>query len=160
MKMVYYLGIDPGKGGGLVLLNRDGGVESCLKMPPTEEDLWNFFDAEFPINDVNRTFAFIEWIHPAIFGIGKSSMSKLYGNYMQLRGFLIATATKRETIKPRAWQQGLGISPHKKTENQTQWKNRLKSKARELFPSEKITLATADAFLIAEYGRRKDQGKL
>ncbi len=37
------------------------------------------------------------------------------------------------------------------------FKNRLKGFAQQLYPLQKITLATADAFLIAEFGRRKQR---
>jgi hypothetical protein len=45
-------------------------------------------------------------------------------------------------------------SEHTKTE----WKNRLKAKAQQLFPqqSKHITLKTADALLIAEYARKNN----
>jgi hypothetical protein len=152
----YYLGIDPGKSGGIAVLTSLGNLIALDKMPSTETDLWQWFVRPFG----SRSFALVEWIHPAIQGIGKSPMSKLYGNYMQLRMALIATEIPFEHVMPRKWQQSLGISTRKKTETTVQWKNRLKSKAQELFPSEKITLATCDALLIAEYSRRKDQGKL
>lgn len=45
-------------------------------------------------------------------------------------------------------------------ESETQWKNRLKAKAQQLFPQQEVTLATADALLIAEFGRRKRSGTL
>jgi len=144
-----FIGIDPGKTGGLVCLDREGDIVECTKMPVTETDIWKWF-VQFP----QSTPSLVEWIHPAIQGIGKSSMSKLYGNYMQLRGYLIARHMRWEDVKPRKWQQSLGISPKKKTENRNQWKNRLKAHAQQLFPQEKVTLATADALLIAEHCRR------
>ena len=50
--------------------------------------------------------------------------------------------------------------PRLKEESKSQWKNRLKAKAQQLFPKLKITLKTADAILIAEYCRRKREGRL
>ena len=38
--------------------------------------------------------------------------------------------------------------------SKTEWKNKLKAKAQQLFPGEKVTLATCDSLLIAEYGRK------
>jgi hypothetical protein len=121
-------------------------------MPATERDLWELFCV---LDDyIPPIYAFIEWIHPAIQNIGKSQMSKLYGNYMQLRLCLVAMEIKFENPKAQEWQRALDISPRKKTETNTQWKNRLKGKAQQLFPKMKIILATADALLISEYGRR------
>jgi hypothetical protein len=67
-----------------------------------------------------------------------------------------------EEVLPSRWQQGLHISPRKKSEGRVLWKNRLKANAQRLFPeiADKITLATADALLLAEYCRRLRQGRL
>lgn len=45
-------------------------------------------------------------------------------------------------------------------ESKQSFKNRLKDKAQQLFPREKVTLATADALLIAEYARRQFGGRV
>lgn len=146
-----YIGIDPGKSGGLVAISSTGIV--VTPMPPTERDVWDWF-AAIPSE---QSMAVIEWIHPAIQGVGKSSMSKLYGNYMQLRGFLIASRIPFEDEKTAAWVRALGIPAKKKNEQRTPWKNRLKGEAQQRFPdiAPQITLLTADALLIAEYCRRK-----
>ena len=47
-----------------------------------------------------------------------------------------------------------------KTESKTEWKNRLKGMAQQLYPDLKVTLATADALLIATYCKRKHEGTL
>jgi len=60
------------------------------------------------------------------------------------------------TIRPQDWQAAIGMKKLK-GEQVTAWKNRLKEKAQELFPSLKITKATADAILIAEVCRRLNQ---
>jgi hypothetical protein len=57
-------------------------------------------------------------------------------------------------VSPRSWMKAMGIRTRRKTETPTQWKNHLKQLAQQLFPHEQITLATADALLIAEYCRR------
>lgn len=152
---VDFLGIDPGVNGGICVI-RYGTIFSVEKMPPTERDIWDYFIG-VGLGDV---VASLEWIHPAIQGIGKSQMSKLYGNYKLLTGFLIAAKIPYEEVKAATWQKALGIPTRKPTENGTKWKNRLKAKAQQLFPKEHLTLNTCDACLIAEYGRRKYEGKL
>jgi hypothetical protein len=149
---MYYLGIDPGKSGGIVLLSDDRIVKHIEPMPSTGRDIWNLI---YQLG--TDAVALVEWVHPAIQGTGKSSMSKLYGNYKELRMALIASSTPFEDVNAVKWQRAMGISPRKKTENQSQWKNRLKAKAQELFPSTSITLKTCDALLIAEYLRRSDK---
>lgn len=151
--MKSWIGIDPGKSGGLVELSRN---RICMiPMPQTEKDIWEWFSGT-----LDGAKAIIEWIHPAIQGIGKSPMSKLYGNYMSLRMCLTAAEIPFEDVKPHAWQKYWQIPKRKKAETRTQWKNRLKAKSQQVFPKEKITLATCDALLIAEFCRRKSEGLL
>ncbi len=85
---------------------------------------------------------------PAMFNFGAC--------YGALQMALVASFGQERslTVTPRAWQGGLGISPRKKSESTTDWKNRLKSVAQSLFPDTQVTLKTADALLIAEYCRR------
>ena len=67
---------------------------------------------------------------------------------------LLATNISTTTVTPQKWEKfyQLGTSTnHSKTE----WKNKLKFKAQQLFPLAKnITLSTADAILIAYYARQ------
>ena len=68
---------------------------------------------------------------------------------------LLALGMPTEKVTPQKWQKvyQLGSS---KSYTKIQWKNKLKAKAQQLFPSlgKKITLSTSDALLIAEYARR------
>lgn len=168
-----YLGIDPGVSGGMAVIS--GGVVRSLKMPTSHTDVWEWMSnvdlSSDPAGLPADVFAVIEQQIPrptSFFdkGIGKfrSSILKstclLYGDYQLLRGMLIGASIPFEECPPKRWQQGLKIPPRAKSENDTQWKNRLKAKAQSLFPKEKITLATADALLICEYCRRWREGKL
>lgn len=143
-----YLGIDPGASGGLAIISSN---PSGWDMPSTERDIWELIDHLSDSCDK----ALIEWIHPAIQGIGKSPMSKLYGNYMACRMALVAAEIPFDDVKPAAWQKELGMK-RSKDEKQHKWKGRLKQKAQQLFPQCHVTLKTADALLIAEYCRRID----
>lgn len=149
-----YIGIDPGASGGIAYLHR--GLMTAVPMPETERDLFNCIHALSPGRNAT---AIIEQIGPAFPKISKSSMSKLYGNYLVLRMTLIGNKIPFEAKLPRVWQRAMGIAPKKKTETKTQWKNRLKARAQELFPELKVTLPTADAILIAEYCRRLHEGQ-
>jgi len=145
--MPTYVGVDPGASGGIVMLDDEIRVVECTKMPATERDVMMMFRFMRPEDPV----VMIEWIHPAIFGVGKSSMSKLYGNYMSLRMAIIAADLRMECVKPRAWQQAMGVTKRSKTDTGTKWKNTLKAAAQELYPDQRVTLATADALLIATH---------
>lgn len=153
------IGIDPGKNGAIVCL--DSVARSPVrmtKMPEHERDILDWLaqlGTNWRVDDV-----FLEWIHPAIQGVGKASMSKLYGSYMRLRMAVIALHFPLEEARAAKWQQGLGISKRDKSETDTQWKNRLKARAVELYPHVNVTLWNCDALLIATYGARLRSGEL
>ena len=157
-----YIGIDPGASGGLAIigLGRMDGV--WLKpMPKTERDVYEWLALELP-SEENHLFAVIEKVGGYVGGNGQpgSAMFKFGMSYGGLRMALIANGIPFDEIAPRTWQKAFGVAPRKKTESKSQFKNRLKAKAQQLFPNQKITLATADALLLAEYCRRKCEGTL
>ena len=89
-------------------------------------------------------------------GQGVSSMFKFGKNYGLIRGLLIANMIPFLDVPPRTWQKGLGIQPRGKEESKTHFKNRQKGLAQQMHPHLKVTLATADAILIAEYLKKYD----
>ena len=97
-------------------------------------------------------FAYIEKVSSSP-QMGVTSAFTFGRGYGFLRGLLTAYNYPFEEVLPRKWQASFGMKKGK-DESNTQWKNRLKGKAQQLFPHLKVTLATADALLIAEYGRR------
>lgn len=156
----YWLGIDPGASGGLACFS-SGSRNIAIPMPATERDVWDWFSRNSW--DSESAFAVIEKVGGFLQGsagnIG-SAMFRFGANYGMLRAFLIAAGIPFEEVTPQRWQKALGISPRKRTEGKGQWKNRLKQKAQQLFPQERVTLATCDALLIAEYCRRSKESKL
>ena len=149
-----YMGIDPGKNGGIAVLN--GNTVHPLKMPETPADLLTWLTA-FP----QGTIAVIEQVG-GYAGQGQpgSAMFNFGKGVGHLEMALLACKIPFEQVTPQRWQKAMGISNRKKTETKTQWKNRIKAKAQQLFPGVDVTLAVADALLIAEYCRRKHQGRL
>ena len=155
---VIYLGIDPGASGGLAVLQ--GKEISAIPMPPTRKDVWDWFCLLRSTSESN-VIASIEkvWGYVGTHVPGPS-MFKLGDSFGSLCMALTASEIPYEEITPRKWQSGLGI-PHKaKEETQTLWKNRLKAHAQRLFPRARVSLATADAILLAEYTKRKTEGRL
>lgn len=148
-----YMGIDPGQGGGIAVLGPNSKCLFAVKIPQTERDVWELVDIDY------TCIAIIEKVH-SMPKQGVASSFKFGRSYGFLRGCLIASGIPFDEVTPQAWQKGLEIPKRQKSESNTQWKNRLKAKAQQLFPSEQITLATADALLIAEYCRRKHKGLL
>jgi len=160
MKYDTIIGIDPGQSGGLAKVYETEVV--AFPMAQTEHDINTNLGSLWGHGDlVSRTVftgkVYIERVH-SMPGQGVASSFKFGRNYGFLRGLLIANKIPFEEVTPRTWQKGLGIKAKDKSESKTQFKNRLKGKAQQLFPHLKITLATADAILIAEYGRRRELG--
>lgn len=163
-----WIGIDPGASGGLASIALDG-VEA-IPMPSTERDVWdwlNWFDPKM------KPFAVIELVTGHVGGgpicpVCKqprnrspgSSMFKFGRGVGVLTGMMIAAGIPFEEVHPATWQKGLGIKSKKKSETRVQWKNRLKSAAQRLYPSVKVTLATADALLLMTYCQRWREGML
>lgn len=89
-----------------------------------------------------------------------SAAFKFGQSYGGLRMALVAAGIPFEEVTPQVWQRKMGVTPRRKDESKTAWKNRLKAKAQQLYPGVKVTLATADALLLAEFCRRRQEGRL
>lgn len=150
-----YVGVDSGASGGLCLL--EDGIVKAVSMPQTDTDIADWFQGRR-----GAAFAVLEKVGGYIMGnkLPGSTMFNFGRTYGLLRMALTMSGIPFEEVTPQKWQKALGIAPKKKTESRTQWKNRLKAKAQQLFPGSRATLKTADAMLIAEYCRRKYEGKL
>lgn len=70
---------------------------------------------------------------------------------------LLALHIPTEDVTPNKWEKTYQLGSSGKY-TKTEWKNRLKAKAQQMFPhlGKKVTLATCDALLICEYGRRQN----
>ena len=144
--MQRYIGIDPGVNGGIAWI--DDNEPHVEKMPPTTGDLWQLIAGL----EVGQCYCVIEKVHTS-----PQMGVKSAGTFMEGKGKLLmalcAGGIPHEQVSPAKWQRTLGLLSGK-DKDQTRHKNKLKQKAQELFPSLKITHATADALLLAEYCRR------
>lgn len=168
-----YLGIDPGKSGGIVGLlyeaNKKGYGTSIYKMPKTLREMWGLL-SQFKAHYAT-TYAVIEKVggyigtrqgysgNPAT----GSSMFNFGENFGALKMALTAAEIPFEEVRPQEWQAAFDIRPRirhgKFKESAHDFKKRLKFKAQELYPKEKLTLNTCDAMLLATYAYR-DKNKL
>jgi crossover junction endodeoxyribonuclease RuvC len=146
--MSTFIGIDPGQSGGIAVL-ADSAPAIAWKMPETERDVWDLFPSYMMAPDA---FAMIEKVASRP-GQGVASMFKFGKNYGMLRGMLVAACIPFAEVPPGVWQKSLGCLSKGD-------KNVTKARAQQLFPTLKITHATADALLLAEYCRRKRNGTL
>jgi crossover junction endodeoxyribonuclease RuvC len=138
---MFYLGIDPGKSGGIAVLSPTGVIDCMVKMPQTEADLYYLlrsFDGD------GR--AMVEHVHasPQMGVVSAFTFGKGYGALLMA---LTAAKIKFDEVSPRKWQGALQCL----TKGD---KNVSKRRAQQLFPGLTITHATADALLIAEFCRR------
>lgn len=145
------LAVDPGASGGIAY--HDGFTITADPMPKTEGDITqHLMSAILTGIDV----AYIEevggYCGAAMPG---SAMFNFGRNFGFILGVLAARGIRVELVKPQKWQKHFGLGTVKESGGKTPWKNKLKAKAQQLFPHLDITLKTADALLILEYGGKQ-----
>jgi len=143
------IGIDAGANGGICVLTRKGEVVDVSKMPKTPQDVLEYLQ-EFAVH----SHCFLEKVGGMSGQSGSASFNFGKG-YGHLEMALLALKIPTTTVTPQKWQKTYQLGTKNQCASKTEWKNKLKAKAQQLFPSlgKKITLATSDAILIAEYGR-------
>lgn len=136
-----YIGIDPGKSGGIAVITTDGAAYA-YRMPETDRDLLDL------LGDIGAevSCAMLEQVH-AMPGQGVTSTFTFGRGFGKLEMALCAARIPFELVTPQKWQKALGCL----TKGD---KNVSKAAAQRLFPTLKVTHAIADALLIAEYCRR------
>lgn len=149
--MKRYIGIDPGKNGGIAVMGADGEVLDVVKMPGTPQDLLDFLEQY-----KDDSFCTLERVG-GMPGNGGSAMFNFGKGYGHLQMALLALHIPTEDVTPNKWEKTYQLGSSGKY-TKTEWKNRLKAKAQQMFPhlGKKVTLATCDALLICEYGRRQN----
>lgn len=153
--MSYYkdnliIGIDPGAAGGIAVYSlTKKRMVNVIKMPETPTDLYCFLK----LHSFNSK-CFLEKVG-GIPGNGANAMFNFGKGYGHLEMALLACRIPTETVTPQKWQKEFQIGVRGKNTSKTDWKNKLKAKAQQLFPGYNITLAVCDAMLIALYGSRK-----
>jgi len=146
------MGLDPGTQGGVAVLQGDGGAAYVGVFKPS-------MPAEAAVNVIARAFAWLRacrgnvcYFEHQQFRRGDKEKAKGISSFMRatgiLQGALIALGAELRYPTPQMWQAYMECLSGGN-------KNVTKRRAQQLFPGEKITHATADALLIAEYGRRR-----
>lgn len=146
--MKYYIGLDLGSNGGVVVLQEDGQVAEVFKNPDNVKD---WVEKLYKYKD-HHCFCLTEKVHSMPINGGKANFT--FGKTVGITLTILEICQiPFQEITPQSWMKGY-MMKKEKTESMTDWKNRLKNKAQQLFPKEKVTLWSADAFLIAEFCRR------
>lgn len=140
----YYLGLDPGKAGGIAVLSAAGHVVDVYSLAQkTPADI-----AAILRERRQRSFAVLEAVHstPQMGVVSAFSFGRSLG---WLEAILAALEIPFQLVAPQRWQTYMQCrSAGDKTVT--------KARAQQLFPylGARVTHATADALLLAEYGRR------
>jgi len=131
------LAIDPGASGGLAFRTVSGPI-LCEPMPKNDENLIaaiGHYAQAFPMGQTLKAY----------------TMFKFGRGFGFLQGVLQSRGWRITLVRPQEWTKELGIGTSVDCISRTEWKNKLKAKAQELFPECHPTLATADALLILQY---------
>lgn len=149
------IGIDPGVNGGIAVYSCDSKkVIELAKMPSTPQELL----ALLKIYKKNSV-CYLERVQ-GVPGNGASQMFNFGRGFGQIEMALMACKIPYTEVTPQKWQKVLQLG-HKGTKSTSQWKNKLKTRAQQIFPNVgKITLDVSDSLLILEYGRLIESDKL
>jgi len=136
-----FIGIDPGKGGGIAYLS--GKDMEAIRYPTDLQELV-FLLRKFQYS--SGCIAIMERVH-SFPNQGVKSTFSFGENFGTWKGLLAATDIKYSLVQPKKWMSFYGELPKEKQKR----KNHLKNIAKSLYPSLKVTLYTADAILLAHY---------
>lgn len=136
------IGVDPGVQGGICCMLPGGEVVAVHKLPVTAVEMRDVLE-EYGTK-YQSAILFVELVQPH--GRFLSNMHKLMRCSGVIEGVAICLRFAYKEVTPTSWQRKHNCL----TKGD---KNVSKAKAMELFPKHKITHQSADAMLIAEYGR-------
>ena len=149
-KSSVYIGIDPGKSGGLCVIEDE--FIKAYACPDNIQDMALLFAMAISVNRTKTIVAYIEkvWARPHD---AKGSIWKFAENYGTWKGIAGAYEIDLQTVSPQRWIKYFEVPKLEKPRR----KRYLRDKARSMYPSlKKVTLKTADAILIATYAKEND----
>lgn len=150
------IGIDPGAAGGIAVLGESHVVVEVSNMPDTPMDILDFL-RKYPAEE---TIAYMEDVGKGMPGQSSSATAKFARHNGHIEMALLALGISTVKVTPQKWEKMYQLGKSS-AYGKTEWKNRLKAKAQELFPTlgKKVTLKTCDALLIALYGLKNEFGR-
>lgn len=142
------ISIDPGASGGIAI---SGQTTVCQSMPETQGDILDTLraiKAEWP----GEVVCYLEQVG-GFAGAGQpgSAMFKFGENFGFLKGVVQTLGIRLVLVRPQAWQKWFSLGTASACASKSEWKNKLKAEAQRRFPSNVVTLKTADALLILDY---------
>lgn len=148
------IGIDPGEKGGIAIL-KDGKFKT-YNMPLEYPDIYDLLfeiKEEYGNDDV---VIVMENVGHGIPGQSSKATASFARHNGHLEMALYALCFRTVKVTPQKWQKFFSNSigtPPTGPKAKTEWKNKLKSLAKQMYPDAKPTLNTADAILLADYGK-------
>lgn len=155
----FIIGIDPGSIGGIAVLQEDGSVVCVRKMPDTPQDILDFL-RQYGGTELfgSSVVCYMEKVGTGMPGQSSKATATFARHCGHLEMALLALGIRTNEVTPQKWIKAYQLGKSSDC-SKTEWKNRLKALAQQLFPREKVTLAVADALLLAEYGRKQEVGR-
>lgn len=152
MKQKIWIGIDPGKTGGISWINSDCSEYKCYYTPENLEQMAELItDLKFDYNIVKVT---IEEI-PVMAFVGKKQYGVLKENEGNWNGIIAALSLPRFYVKPNKWQVSFFGKKNKNENRDT--KKLSREHASRMFPNESFKKkkddGKSDSILIAKYGK-------
>jgi hypothetical protein len=156
--MKRYIGLDPGGNGGIAAVHDDGKVIYSPFKKLTMEELWTTVK-NYTTESGFQCFAIMElvggYVSPKQGGGGGEQPGARMFNFGVSAGSaemaLVASYVPYKKVGAAEWQRLIGAPLRVKGSPKNAHKNALKEYAQELYPGIKITLAVADALLLATY---------
>ena len=145
-----FIGIDPGIKGGIAVIYNDS-----YRVWPTPSTVGGMADVLIELKGQGANLSMycaIELVH-SFPGQGVASTFKFGMNYGEWLGILATLKIPYIQVTPHKWMRHFGSMPKDKKDR----KNHIKHLAQQRFPDVKITLATSDAMLIANYMRETNK---
>lgn len=143
--------IDPGASGGIVW-EIPGFQTGAENLPENPAELVQLLDSIQKDGDVR---VYLEEVGGYIGGktMPGSHAFNFGRGFGQILGVCAALGIPVELVKPGKWQKALGLGTSAGL-TKTQWKNKLKLKASQLYPNTAVTLKVADALLILHAAKK------
>ncbi len=157
--MKYFIGIDPGVTGGLCVIDEAGRLLHLESCPKTLKGQWEAISRARAVTGEQRSnlMCAIESVH-SMPKQGVRSVWTFSGNYHAWLMALVAAEVAYQQISPQRWMKHFGTMPqHSGTmaEQKRKRKHRILHMAEQRYPSTKITLALADAVMLAVYAKEQ-----
>ena len=147
-----FIGIDPGKNGGVAVLNEIPDYEAVIafRCPKTPREMAYTLMATIPENvSYENVLVTIEHVH-AMPKNGVVSMFSFGQNLGQWEGILGSFEVNVVYTGPRKWMEHYDCKPGMDKRDRKRY---LRGLAENLFPNVKMTFNVSDALLIANYNK-------